>query len=339
MNILYCRNLWWPFGSHLMHVMHRKLYADMHGYKLLYTHNKHPAYSLYGGRLAELFSCISDIKDTEIIDFADKNYSHANHYQHFVLKYNDNKKFIESSTIDYDSDINIAKWHEFKPTFFNTIKEYQSSIMRKIAEPSNKVKEYLKEIPFIQEVSKLNGDYVAIHIRWTDKVNGRCAETDFYDVDVYFKHASELRKQYGTNNIVLNCDNIDALNKFLDYNVNNKLNFNILYDKEENLPVNDWKECLFQRWAYREIISSDLFVKDLLNGFKIYKTIFEADSVICNYFSNMALAPCIARNSQKDINISNKTPYAIFPGKYWPVDMFSEEVKNKRLHGNKYKRP
>lgn len=79
------------------------------------------------------------------------------------------------------------------------------------------------------------------------------------------------------------------------------------------------------------------FINDLLNGFKIFKTIYEASSVICNYYSNMALAPCVARNSSKDINISKKNPYAIFPGKYWPRDMFSQNVKEKRLEGNKLK--
>jgi hypothetical protein len=337
MNILYCKNLWWPFGSHLMHTMHRKCYADMNGYKLLYTIQEHPAYSLYGGKLSELFASISDIDDLDIIEFASKNYPNANHNNHFLLKFTDKKEFIESTPIDYNGDIGTAKWHEFKPEFFDTVKQYQASIMKKIAEPSNNVKGYLQTLPFIQEVSKLNGDYIAVHIRWTDKVEGWCTEADFYDVDVYFKYAIELREKYGTNNIVLNCDNIDALNKFLDYNKTNNLSFNILYDKEEKLPVNDWKASVFQRHCLRLGVETKEFINDLLNGFKIFKTIYEASSVICNYYSNMALAPCVARNSSKDINISKKNPYAIFPGKYWPRDMFSQNVKEKRLEGNKLK--
>lgn len=335
MKILYCKNLWWPFGSHLIHTMQRKRYADMHGYKLLYTQNKHPAYSVYGGVLSELFASISDIDDVEIINFADKNYPHANHNQHFVLKYNENKEFIESYSVDYNADINVAKWHEFKPESFDNVNQYSSYVMKRLAEPSSKVKEYLKEVPFIQEVSKLNGEYVAVHIRWTDKVNGWCTETDFYDVDVYFKHALELREKHGTNNIVLNCDNVEALHKFLSYNIDNKLSFNVLYDKQEELPVNDWKECIFQKWISGRASDNEVFIKDLLNGFKIYKVIFEADSVVCNYFSNMALAPCIARNCNKDVNISNKQPYGIFPGAHMPdrAGMFSQDVKKKRIEG------
>lgn len=333
MNILYCKNLWWPFGSHLIHVMHRKRYADMHGYKLLYNQNNHPAYSLYGGQLSELFASISDIEDSEIIDYSNKNYTQASHNDHFLLKYSENKQLIESFPIGYNTHINTAKWHKFKPECFDTIEGYQASVMKKIAEPSSKVKEYLNNLSFIREVSELNGFYIAVHIRWTDKVSGWCAEADFYDVDVYFKHALNLREKYETNNIVLNCDNKDALEKFINYNSANRLNFNIFYDRQEILPIDDWRECVCQKFFAGTIADSDVLVKDLLNGFKIYKTIFEADSVVCDYFSNMALAPCLARNSGKDINISNKAPYAIFPGEYWPRDMFSESVKKKRREG------
>ena len=52
----------------------------------------------------------------------------------------------------------------------------------------------------------------------------------------------------------------------------------------------------------------------------------------------MALAPCVARNCDKDINISNRVPYAIFPGKYWPRGMFSENVKKNRLEGQKLRK-
>jgi hypothetical protein len=310
--------------------MQRKCYADMHGYKLLYTTNRHPAYSLYEGRLSMLFASISDIEDSEIINFADKNYSKASHEDHYLLKYTDTKEFLESSLIKYNVDIGTTNWHEFKPDCFETIEEYRADVIKKIAEPSEEIKKYLNNLSFIREVSELNGSYIAVHIRWTDKVAGWCAETDFYDVDVYFKHCIELREKYGTNDIVLNCDNVDALSRFLDFNTNKKLNFNILYDDSESLPKNDWKECIFQKWIDGSAVGTEAFVKDLLNGFKIYKTIFEADSVVCNYFSNMALAPCLARNNKKDINVSNRLPYSIFPGKYWPADMFTESVKTER---------
>lgn len=338
MNILYCKDLWWPFGSHLIHMMHRKIYSDMYGYKLLYTQNNHAAYSLYGGRLSEFFASISDIDNKDIIEFADKNYFNADHGQHFLLKYTDEEKFVESIPISYTEQIDKTAWHTFKPDGYNNIEDYRSNIMKKLGTPSENIIKYLEKMTFIQEVAKLNGDYIAVHIRWTDKISGWCTEADFYDVDVYFKYAVELREKYGTNNIVLNCDNIDALTKFINYNINNYLKFNIIYDKEEHLPANDWKECIFQKGILNKgAVKPKEFINDLLNGFKIYKTIFEADSVICNYFSNMALAPCIARNCSKDINISNKIPYAIFPAKHWPRDMFSENVRMKRSEGRKLK--
>lgn len=334
MYLLYCKNLWWPFGSHLIHTMYRKIYADMHGYKLLYTHNDHGAYSLYGGRLFELFASISDVIDADIIDLANKNCVNASNINHFLLKFSEDKKLLKNIPISYQDDIATARWHEFKPVHFGTTADYQASAMRKLAEPSDKIKNYLKDLPFIKEVEALNRDYIAVHIRWTDKVNGWCTESDFYDIDVYFNHALEIREKYGTNNIVLNCDNVEALNKFLNYNIDNNLNFNVCYDKEENLPINDWKECIFQKWVSANgKINADHLVKDLLNGFKIYKTIFEADSVVCNYFSNMALAPCVARNNKKDINISNKPSYALFPRKYCPEGTLSEAVMSKRKEG------
>jgi len=163
MNILYCKDLWWPFGSHLMHTMYRKIYADMHEYKLLYTQNKHPAYSLYGGKLSELFASISDVDDKDIIEFADKNYPKTGHDNHFLLEFTDKKQFIKSVPVNY---IDICyKWIGFKLNSFSSEEEYRANVMRKLAEPSNNIKGYLQTLPFIQEVSKLNGDYIAVHIR------------------------------------------------------------------------------------------------------------------------------------------------------------------------------
>lgn len=335
MNILYCKDLWWPFGSHLIHIMHRKIYSDMYGYKLLYTQNNHAAYSLYGGRLSEFFASISDIDNKDIIEFADKNYFNADHGQHFLLKYTDEEKFVESIPISYTEQIDKTAWHTFKPNGYNNIEDYRSNIMKKLGTPSENIIKYLEKMTFIQEVAKLNGDYIAAHIRWTDKISGWCTEADFYDVDVYFKYALELRDKTNINNIVICCDNIDALNKMQDYNLSNNLSFNIYYDEEEVLPKNDWRECIFQKWAnHSKDLSKEDFIKDFLNGFKIYKALFESKALIGNLDSNMCLVPFIARNCELDINITgNPTGRHGISNPYW-----SENIISKRLKGNEIRK-
>jgi len=117
----------------------------------------------------------------------------------------------------------------------------------------------------------------------------------------------------------------------INFNQSNNLNFNVVYDKQENLPPNDWKECIFQKWCFKTISDNGDIAKDLLNGFKIYKTLNEAKFIVGNLFSNMYLIPYIARNFDKDINISQKIPYALSnPNK----NTFSKEVIAKRLAGN-----
>jgi len=331
MKILYCKNIWWPFGSHLTHTMYRKIYADMHDCKFLYTTNQHPAYSLYEGNIGKYYPNLSDEFDENLTKYIEEKYPNAGHRNPYVLEFDEEKNLVNEIELDFYKDIlNGIPWDTFFTEKYSNPEYYRSSIIKKMAEPSNDIKNYLKKLPFIQEVENLNGDYIGMHIRWTDKTHGWCTEADFYDVDVYFNYAVELRKESSTNNIVINCDNTEALEKLVDFNDKNKLEFNIAYDKQEILPPNDWKECIFQKWCMGKVSDKNEFVKDLLNGFKIYKTLFEAKYIIGNLFSNMYLIPYIARNCNKDVNISQKPPYALCKNQ---KTMFSESVIQKRKDG------
>lgn len=344
MKILYCKDLWWPFGSHLTHCMYRKIFCDMNNCKFLYTKNKFPIYSDVDSKISHYFSSMSDEGISEqLIKYIEKEFSNANHNNSCLLEFSEDYKLISSSLVTYDfnsvdrsfPNICHSGWDKFLPSEFKSIKEYQSSIIKKISTPSEYVKNFLNNNLFIKKISQLNGNYIGIHIRWTDKVDGWVTEADFYDVDVYFKYALELRDKTNINNIVICCDNIDALNKMQDYNLSNNLSFNIYYDEEEVLPKNDWRECIFQKWAnHSKDLSKENFIKDFLNGFKIYKALFESKALIGNLDSNMCLVPFIARNCELDINITgNPTGRHGISNAYW-----SKNIISKRLKGNEIRK-
>ncbi len=333
MKILYCKNLWWPFGAHLIHCLYRKIFCDIKGYKLLYTKNDHPGYSFYNGEMQKYFPNLSHDVDSDLAKLVESQFSNSNHNDHYLVTVSETNEIISSEIINLSKHIHESNWDTFYSAEYSSPEKYKSSVMKKMAEPSSDIKIFLDDLSFIKKTSALNGNYIAVHIRWTDKVRGRFAESFFYDVGVYFEHAIKTRKENGINNIVLNCDNRDALEGFLSYNLNNQLNFNIIYDEEESLPPNNWLLSICQRLNTGAGIEKKEIVRDMFNGFKIYKTLLESKVIIGDFTSNMCLAPVVARNCKEDINIRGSIPYSLLRPKQWTKDQFGPEIEAERERG------
>jgi hypothetical protein len=302
--ILFCKDIWWPFGSQLVVAMWKKIISDVRGCKFLYKNNGHAAYSHFNGEIEKYFPFMSDKVDEEIVNTIDKISDIVSSHDAIEYVLDQNNQIIASKNIDNDI-FQRSNWYNFYTKNENYPIEYRSKIIKKFSTPSEFVGTFLKNHSFLKRLSELNGKYIAIHIRWTDKVKGIAAETEFYDVDTYLNNAINLRKKTGINTVVLVCDNIDAVNSFNKLNSEEIYKFDVIYDTGENLPENKWYNSTFQRSSLNVASKHELH-NDLLNGFKIYQILFNATAIIGNFDSNMCAAPATARNSDLDINITGR---------------------------------
>ena len=328
--ILYCKNLWWPFGSHLVVCMWKKIFADMRGCKLLYRENNHAAYKLFDGKIEKYFPNVSDVVDSDIEDKVIKAYTGR-------LTSDESIEYVISENNEIISSRKFSSLPHTWKTFFKDAtshREYRGKVMRNLATPSEHIQNILSHNSFLQELARLKGEYLAIHIRWTDKVKGGSAEAEFYEPEVYMNHAASLREKTGINTLALVCDNIDALNIIKDLNKNKIYNFNLIYDTEEHLPENKWYNCVFQKNSLG-VSSPEELQSDLLNGFKIYQILFNCTALVGNFDSNMCAAPATARNCLLDINITGDSNGGRWTG---GVGRMSQAILDERSKGIEYRK-
>lgn len=312
MKIFLTKSVWWPFGSQLMHIMHRLYFANKHGCDaFVYLENVHPAYSTFDGDIKLYFPNLNTSIDSKIMEVINANDdiepgSDCNYIINVNIDNSGSVQITDFSSHTYQ-DICLDKFANMEAT----VSELKLPVehYKHLLQPGERVNEIVDQINFTKEVDSLNGDYIAAHVRWTDKVVGWCQEGVAYDPDTYLEHISKLCDKFNTNNLVLNCDNIDAVNAFV--NSNKKYNLNILYDKEEVLPDNDWKSSIFQRWALggshlKENSAKDIELeKDMLNGFKIFKTFMNCHAMVGCSSSAMYKSPYILRDNINDIDLDN----------------------------------
>jgi len=305
--ILLTKNIWWPFGSHIYHLMQRSHFADLHECdKFIYLENTHPAYATFNGNIPSYFpnlntptpqAVIDSIKSTQDID--------PEHNKNYIIS----GEYTEGGTFKINN-YDFYSHRDFYEKFnFNDIKFKDVNInkYKHLFTPSESINKLLNNIKFTQQVDALNGNYIAAHVRWTDKITGPSQEGVQYTPDLYLGYINNLCEKFNTTNLVLNCDNIDAVLAFQE--ANKKYNLNIIYDKDEILPENKWENSLFQRWALRgshlkDNPSTDLELEnDIINGFKIFRTFMNCRAMVGCTSSCMYKSPFILRNNENDIDL------------------------------------
>lgn len=302
-------NVWWPFGSHGLHCLMR-LHASYKSNcdKFLYFNNNHPGYSLFENKISNYYTNISDSIEPSIIEFLSSNNKiKPDHNKNYIitLETKNNKDF-------FIKDLEIYTHNEFFEEFaIGGIKlnELNLAECAHRLEPSEQVNAIVNKMHFAKQIDHLNGNYIAAHVRWTDKVIGRSQEGIKHEPEEYLRHASDLSEKFDTKSLVLNCDNIDAVNEFKKINKKLGYNLDIIYDEEEILPTDDWKNSLFQRWNYGNDALSDNkasnieLQNDIINGFKIYKSFMGCKAMIGCTSSAMYKLPFILRDNKNDIDL------------------------------------
>jgi len=307
MKIFFTTNIWWPFGSHIFHLMQRYHFADLHECdKFIYLENTHPAYATFNGHIPSYFPNLNTPISQIIID-AIKSIEDIKpgHNENYIIS----GEYTEGGAFKINNYDFYSHGDFYEKFNFNDIKFKDVNInkYKHLFTPSESINKLLNNIKFTQQVDALNGNYIAAHVRWTDKITGPSQEGVQYTPDLYLGYINNLCEKFNTTNLVLNCDNIDAVLAF--ERENEKYNLNIIYDKDETLPENKWENALFQRWALRvshlkDNPSTDLELQnDLINGFKIFRTFMNCRAMIGCTSSAMFKSPFIIRNNENDIDL------------------------------------
>ena len=184
------------------------------------------------------------------------------------------------------------------------------SIMRQIYKPSPKMQQLINSNVFLKSVKKVN-PYIAMHVRWSDKVHGSNAETSYIALSEYMKHAVRTRDSNPLiiiQTIVLCTDNTDAYAQLTEEN--NKLDdpFIIKYNDLEERSQNNMADAIVQK-AINNMVDQDRLIRDYENGFINFEIMINSFCIIANFDSGYCLVPVQIRNMpNRDINVRGVKP-------------------------------
>ena len=270
-------NLWWPFGSHLLHVKWNIIKAKKLGAKLVYKHNNH-------------------------LTFPQNNVEY--YFQDWSDTVNDND-VVQNVHASLDTRDIVNNY--FHPDYKSVV-DMHCSIMRQIYKPSHIMQNIIDNHVFLKSVKEVV-QYIAMHVRWSDKVIGSNAETSYIALSEYMKHAEITR----TNNpeirtIVLCTDNTEAFDQLVKENA--KLNdpFIIKYNDLEERSKNTMEDAIVQK-AICNMVDQDRLVREYENGFINFEIMINSYCIIANFDSVYCLVPVQIRNMpNRDINVRGIKP-------------------------------
>lgn len=269
---LVVKNLWWPFGAHLLHMKWAYINSLMNGYNFFYKYNDSPVF--IDGKIDHYYESLNSISENEL------------------------QNSIQIHHNPDHSNLNL-RGHYF-PNEYANAHDFHSDILKKIYQP----KEYIQKI--INSNSLLNNlkcndiKYIALHIRLGDKVNGHMKETNAIPLCEYFNKCKEVKEKYGLTTIVICSDTSDGLEEILELNSNNE--FQLLFN-DENRNKNIWSESIVQKVlnGYNDREKLEI---EYLNCFINYELLLNSEIIIGNWDSCFCLVPVEMRNNKKDININ-----------------------------------
>ena len=297
------------------HVLVLKAYADANGYKFMYRINKR--WELYeDGKVSTYYPNICDEFDETLdLDKIENNIvdkirvglppvyilAHVDKDSN-VVWLSDKKTYPFFAT-----SWQPTHWSEYCPAYSSPW-DYQAKILRDKFEISSKLQKLLNKNTFYKYVSTLGKPYICAHVRWTDKIHGNKAESDYISIEQYCKGMCMLREKTGVNTIVLCTDNRCAIADMLWQNKIHNLGFDIIYDKEEvkRLPAYEPTQHFSARCTRHETTPAEHF-EDFININKVLACLKHAHTIVGCSISNVFGIMQVYRNNPLDINLSGKT--------------------------------
>lgn len=305
MIVFVLENIWWPFGAHLLHVKGYCIAAMKLGAKIVYTSNTHHVFPK--GRVDYYFEDWSRGASKALMA---TNASNASKASDASRASNASKR--SKITINYDMQtlLNVDIKNYVHPNYAS-MDEMHSAVLWHLYKPSARMQSHIDKSAFLKSLAKLDGNYIAMHVRWTDKVHGEFAETVMIDLGKYMKHAVAVRARYPEvelDTIVLCTDNVEAFEKLV--HENNKLArpFRILYDHSEERSQNTMEDAIVRR-VQNGTVDKRRLVREYINGFINFEIMLRSFSIIGNFDSGYCLVPVQMRNMpHRDVNVRRRKP-------------------------------
>lgn len=268
--IMRAENLWWPFGAHIWHVALAKIHARRRGLRLYYRRNDCALFPR--GEVEHYFEPFGDVTDAEVEAAA-----------------------ASGTLVHHLADDNIARG--YVPDGYGDIRAYHAEVLRSVFRPSPRIAALLSEHRFLAAVRALGGRYIAMHIRWGDKVAGASRETEMVDVGVYLDLCAAGRARSGVNALVVCADTVDGVDAVVRRNAEGGYGFDVVFDAEETRPENDWTKSFVERVRHRDpALTPERMELEYLTCFSIMHILIECEALVGNYDSLMCMIPAKIRN-------------------------------------------
>ena len=282
---LFVYNLWWAFGSHLLHIKWAKIHAIKNGYDFFYRYNVN---RIFPNKTIEYyFEPISTVAEADL--------GPEDLVQYLLIW----------------KDLDPIERYAYKPDTFRTVEDFHQSVMRDIYRPNQYVRTIVDNNATIRVLRSNKQPYIGVHIRLGDKVNGPDKETEYIDLNVYMNHCIRIRETTGINTIVICSDTNEGVDIMKGYN--DQLGeagyprFEMLWNEDEQRCKNTWTDSVTHR-ANCNVMSIDKLEKEYITCFINFQLLLEAEILVGNFDSGFILAAVEHRNNGKDINVNTTNP-------------------------------
>ena len=282
---LFVYNLWWAFGSHLLHIKWAKIHAIKNGYDFFYRYNVN---RIFPDKTIEYyFEPISTVAESSL---------EPEDLVQYLLVW---------------KDLDPWERYAYKPDGFETVEAFHQSVLKEFYRPNQRVIQILNNNDTIKTVRNSKTPYIGMHIRLGDKVNGPDKETDYIDLNEYIGQCIKIREDTGINTIIICSDTNEGIDIMKGYNdqliEGGYRGFTMLWNEDEKRCSNVWTDSVTHR-ANCNTISPEELEKEYITCFINFQLLLEAEILVGNFDSGFILAAVEYRNNGKDINVNTKNP-------------------------------